>query len=282
MPVVIGLVKWPAVRRGFADEPAQSWLAALLVAVSMALQVSVIWHLASGAPRAAQWGRRVAVIHAVAALVVFVSAAFAKPIADSETFVTWYAGWFGPNPQLTVGLPSNPDGPWLGLTLLPALVLAQWALLRAESDRFAVRETWRGIAIACIAASALLGLWTFSPQLNGGPWLFFQDASSTFFNIGVVIHLIALWQIAVRSRLDWAWAGLIGFGCLISGLVLTRSGDVGRNPLPIGTTLEIGWYHLSPYLPPIAYALTAVAAAMLFKARPAAPSNSEAVSELAA
>ncbi|MFI5387103.1 MAG: hypothetical protein ACHQ50_13400, partial [Fimbriimonadales bacterium] len=208
-------------------------------------------------------GRCSVVLNALVALVLGILALVISTGSLEPAFAGFFSIWLGQD--------------YGGSFLAPVLLLVQWfALASLGEDRLVVRDRWRGVAIACVAYSAVLGGWTFvGPNFatgDEGRWRFFTSPEITFFNVGVAVHLIAIWQLVARSRFDWVWAGLIGFGCLVSGFIIAGPFRLGANGLDlphrseIGFFLYMGWYELAHFLPPIGYALTAIASVPLFLA----------------
>ncbi|HLK15942.1 MAG TPA: hypothetical protein VKT78_14145 [Fimbriimonadaceae bacterium] len=287
MPFLVAWSDVKGIQSAFDTKPVASWLTALFVVACLALQVACIVKLIEGKPGALLFGRRIAIFHASVALAIFTICAFGERLMNSMPFLAWFGGWFGLDVLNNVDIPMSEHHAYRPLGLLPWFVIAQWVFLVLATEGSSRRELWRGVAIAVIATSALHGLWTFSPSLplndpyyKGGHWGLFTDSMSIFFNIGVVVHLLALWLVCTRSKLDWLGAGIVGFGCLTIGLVLTHiagssaaafqfsgSPDHPDAAKWIGSVLYIGWYDLSPYLPPIGYALTAFASVILFRTR---------------
>lgn len=252
------LYGYDAVRAAFGQNFLDAFTACLCAAVFLGLQASAIVALLKDRPGAARWGVNVAITQWLAALAIGTAGLFVPSggILDQDWamgrgfFV--FGAWFEA---------------WMRLPLLPLLFLLQWTcLVRSEPDRKPV-ACWRGIGIASMSLCALLGAWVLKTMLVLPLVL--------FFGIGTTLHLIAIWQIAVRSRFEWAWSGLVGFGCLISGLVLVNlppeqpsSGFGPQTPLGlISFVLGFGWFALAPYLPLLAYVLTAVSSVMLLRAR---------------
>jgi hypothetical protein len=271
----IGAFLWPILITSFcAGSISSAWetsrlgvsVAVGLAVASLGFQLWAIVRLLRHMPGAEVFGRRVAIGHAVLALALLFAMVCMKEVNMPATFAAWMAMWT--SPYGLVDWDFNP---------LPLLILAQWVFLGPEHET--TFDRWRGIAIGCLGYSALLGTWVFSPFFAGG-WSIlrwsgdglprFENVTMAFFNIGVGIHLIALWQVGVRGRFAWAWTGLVGFGCLISGSVLSLgfNGDVLAESRPIyqiGWILHMGWFGLGSLLPPICYVLIATASLVLLR-----------------
>lgn len=243
-------------------------VATLVVLVSLAVQGMAIFRLGRGLEGSERFAGRVAVWHGSMALAVLGLASFGSPMADWYITSSWFIAWISP----------YNTRPWL-LNPFPFLVLGQWAFSAAHSMR-SKQEIWRGIATACLAYTALLGVWTFSPNGNAG-WRPFTTPATAFFTVGVGIHCLAILVTALRGRSAWILSGIVGFGCLISGFILSIgfNGDLigfgfnGGEPAPppfastVGAVLHLGWFELGAMVPPIAYALVACASVVLFRSR---------------
>jgi hypothetical protein len=266
MPLIITIRKYSSSEG--ADISA-NLVAIFAVAVSLALQLSAIVGALQRKPGSDSWAKRVAEIHGWVALLLFVFVAFSTSLGDTRLFGAWMQGFMG-------------DG--AGWNLLPFFLLVQWVCFKQLSEpEVKASEVWRGVVIASLASCAIFGLWVFSPMFSlgdaGERWHFFDSAEATFFNIGVLVHLIAIWAVASRAATDWIWAAFVGFGCLITGFILSKGygevmpnmGGAESSPLlsgpnwlhSVGSILYMGWFLLSPYLPIVAYALIAWASVAL-------------------
>lgn len=242
--------------------------ATALVIVSLAVQSMAILRLIRGEEGSEEFAARVAVFHGGVALTILGIASLGKPMTDWFTTSSWFLGWV--SPYDTREWVPNP---------FPLLVLAQWVFCAFQANRSKL-EIWRGIAIGCLSFTALMGVWTFSPAMGQG-WSPLKTSVSAFFSVGVGIHCLAILLIALRWRFAWIWTGIVGFGCLISGFMLSLgfNGDIimfggfgDARPkqsfeIQMGTILHFGWFEIGTMLPPIAYALVAWASVVFFLSR---------------
>lgn len=245
----------------FSEKPADTILTGLVILALAVWQAWTVVGLLRAQSSAVKVGRLSAVANAIVALIAV--GALGTGLADRSSTVPFFAfgsAWLGTSPGIAV--------------IFPPLVLIQWFCLSwAENGRTNPRQPWRGVAIACIAYSAVLGVWVFSPFYEG--WAFFTDPTASFFNIGVAVHLLAILWLVRKWKGDWALAGLVGFGCLLSGLFLVNQGfKAGMGPVDsstavreIGSILKFGWEDLTNHLAPTAHALTAAASVVLFAFR---------------
>lgn len=246
----------------FNESPADTILTGITILGLAVWQVWTVVNVLRAVPSAAKLGRRSAIANAIVGLLaVGLLGIDLSRRANSIPFSAFGSVWLGAFPGIAI--------------VFPPLVLIQWFCLSwSENGRTDPRQPWRGVAIGCIAYSAVLGVWVFSPLYAG--WAFFMNPTVTFFNIGVVVHLLAILWLARRWKGDWALAGLVGFGCLVSGLFLVnqRFESTGMGPIDSGSTvreigsiLRFGWEELTNYLAPTAHILTALASAALFALR---------------
>ncbi|HVT14381.1 MAG TPA: hypothetical protein VHE55_19110 [Fimbriimonadaceae bacterium] len=243
----------------FRDERADTVLTSLVVTFLTAWQVWTVIALVTDRAGAAKTGCRSAIANGAVAVVAV--GLFGTGHGPGVPFSAFASVWLGQYPS--------------GAVLFPPLLLIQWFFLSwADFGSSDPRRPWRGVAIACIAYSAVLGVWVFSPFYEG--WAFFTTVPITFFNIGVAIHLVAILALIREWRYDWALAALVGFGCLVSGLILVNQPfdphsfgpiDSGAPIREIGSILKFGWTDLTNHLAPTAYVLTAGASIALSRLR---------------